>query len=249
PLLSKSVLDGIPQKPGIYYFKNQKGEIIYVGKAVNLKKRVLGHFYDKSAREIQMCRETADISFALSGSELLALLMESSEIKRLFPLYNRAQKRTPRQYVIFAYQDRNGIQHLAYNPIKGVPKPLKILYSQTDCRAYLETLCKAYSLCPKYCHLQHTLSTCSHHEINSCEGICREAETVEGYNKKVERAITHMEQLTPKAKFIREQGRDPGEQAVVLIADGIYKGYGFIDSELELSSIEDLEAHVIPQRN
>lgn len=249
PLLSKSVFDGIPQKPGIYYFKNQKGEIIYVGKAVNLKKRVVGHFYDKSAREIQMCRETADIDFKLSGSELVALLMESAEIKRLFPLHNRAQKRTPKQYAIFAYQDRNGIQHLAYNPIKGVPKPLKILYSQTDCRAYLENLCKEYSLCPKYCHLQHTPSACSHHEIKSCEGICREEESVESYNKKVERAMAHMEQLSSRPKFIREQGRDAGEQAVVLIADGVYKGYGFIDSELELSSIEDLEAHVMPQRN
>lgn len=249
PLLPKSVLDGIPQKPGIYYFKNQKGEIIYVGKAVNLKKRVIGHLYDKSVREIQMCRETADITYTLSGSELLALLMESAEIKRLFPQYNRAQKRMPRRYAIFAYQDRNGIQHLAYNPIKGVPKPLKVLYSQTECRAYLEKLCKGFSLCPKYCQLQNTPSACAHHEINSCEGICREEESVEAYNTKVEQAIAHMAELSSKSTFIREQGREPGEQAVVLISDGIYKGYGFIDSELELSCLEDLEAYIKPQRN
>src|SRR5690606_7152762 len=96
PNLPKAIFDRLPQKPGVYYFKNHKGETIYVGKAINLKKRVLGHFYDKSAKEIQMCRETTDIDFKLSGSELLALLMESAEIKRLFPLYNSAQKRAPR---------------------------------------------------------------------------------------------------------------------------------------------------------
>ena len=195
PHLPKSVFDAIPSKPGIYYFKNQKGEIIYVGKAINLKKRVLGHFYDKSSKEIQMCRETADIDFNLSGSELVALLMESAEIKKHFPLYNRAQKRTIRKYAIFQYEDRNGIIHLAYNTLKGIPNPIKVFYNQTDCRAYLEEMCKNFALCPKYCHLQQTHGACSHHEIKSCEGICIATESVENYNQKVLNAIMHMKAL------------------------------------------------------
>ena len=249
PNLPKHIYDRIPQKPGIYYFKNHKGETIYVGKAINLKKRILGHFYDKSAKEVQMCAETADIAFELSGSELLALLMESAEIKRLFPRYNRAQKRAPRQYALFAYEDRSGIQHLAYNPLKGVPKPLKHFYSQTDCRSFLETLCREFSLCPKFCHLQQTHTACSHHEIRGCGGICRGAESVEAYNLKVQRAIAHMERSTPEVRVIREKGREEGEQAVVLIADGQYRGYGFINREEQLSSIEDLEAHILPQHH
>lgn len=249
PHLPKSVFDNIPQKPGIYYFKNQKGEIIYVGKAINLKKRVLGHFYDKSRKEIQMCSETANIDFKLAGSELMALLMESAEIKRLFPPYNRAQKRTGKQYAIFAYEDRNGIMHLAYNTIKGVPNPLKIIHNQTECRAYLEEVCKSFSLCPRYCHLQQTNAACSHHEINTCEGICRGKEAVEDYNQKVEEAITHMKLLASEVRIIKEKGRDSNESAVVLIADGIYKGFGFIDTDIEISTLEDVEAFITPQKH
>ena len=249
PHLPKSVFDNIPQKPGIYYFMNQKGEIIYVGKAINLKKRVLGHFYDKSRKEIQMCSETANIDFKLVGSELMALLMESAEIKRLFPPYNRAQKRTGRQYAIFAYEDRNGIMHLAYNTIKGVPNPLKIIHNQTECRAYLEEVCKSFSLCPRYCHLQQTNAACSHHEINTCEGICRGKEAVEDYNQKVEEAITHMKLLASEVRIIKEKGRDSNENAVVLIADGIYKGFGFIDTDIEISTLEDVEAFITPQKH
>ncbi len=249
PHLPKSVFDNIPQKPGIYYFMNQKGEIIYVGKAINLKKRVLGHFYDKSRKEIQMCSETANIDFKLAGSELMALLMESAEIKRLFPPYNRAQKRTGRQYAIFAYEDRNGIMHLAYNTIKGVPNPLKIIHNQTECRAYLEEVCKSFSLCPRYCHLQQTNAACSHHEINTCEGICRGKEAVEDYNQKVEEAITHMKLLASEVRIIKEKGRDSNENAVVLIADGIYKGFGFIDTDIEISTLEDVEAFITPQKH
>ena len=249
PHLPKSVFDNIPQKPGIYYFMNQKGEIIYVGKAINLKKRVLGHFYDKSRKEIQMCSETANIDFKLAGSELMALLMESAEIKRLFPPYNRAQKRTGKQYAIFAYEDRNGIMHLAYNTIKGVPNPLKIIHNQTECRAYLEEVCKSFSLCPRYCHLQQTNVACSHHEINTCEGICRGKEAVEDYNQKVEEAITHMKLLASEVRIIKEKGRDSNESAVVLIADGIYKGFGFIDTDIEISTLEDVEAFITPQKH
>ena len=249
PHLPKSVFDNIPQKPGIYYFMNQKGEIIYVGKAINLKKRVLGHFYDKSRKEIQMCSETANIDFKLAGSELVALLMESAEIKRLFPPYNRAQKRTGRQYAIFAYEDRNGVMHLAYNTIKGVPTPLKIFHNQTACRTYLEEICKSFSLCPRYCHLQQTNAACSHHEINTCEGICRGEESVEDYNRKVEEAIAHMKLLTAEVRIIKEKGRDENESAVILIAEGIYKGFGFIDTDIEISALEDVEAFITPQKH
>ncbi len=249
PHLSKSVFDKIPQKPGIYYFKNQKGEIIYVGKAINLKKRVLGHFYDKSTKEIRMCSETADIDFKLSGSELVALLMESAEIKKHFPPYNSAQKRIVRQYAIFAYEDRKGIVHLAFNTIKGVPNPLKIFYNQIDCRAYLQEICKAFALCPKYCHLQQTNAACSHHEITSCEGVCRGEELVDEYNKKVEAAITSMKAIQSEVRIIKEKGRNEDENAVVLITEGMYRGYGFINQQLEVSSLADIEAFIVPQRN
>ncbi|MDC6366653.1 MULTISPECIES: exonuclease domain-containing protein [Flavobacteriaceae] len=249
PHLPKAVFDAIPPKPGIYYFKNQKREIIYVGKAINLKKRVLGHFYDKSVKEIRMCSETAHIDFKLSGSELVALLMESAEIKQHFPMYNSAQKRTVKQYAIFQYEDRNGIMHLAYNTLKGAPNPIKIFYNQTDCRAYLEEMCKNFALCPKYCHLQQTNGACSHHEIKSCEGICTATESIESYNQKVAEAIANMKLLESEIRVIKEKGRDLNESAVVLIAQGIYKGYGFIDHETEISTLEDIEAHIIPQKN
>ncbi|MCK0160571.1 exonuclease domain-containing protein [Allomuricauda sp. F6463D] len=249
PHLPKSVFDKIPQKPGIYYFMNQKGEVIYVGKAINLKKRVLGHFYDKKRKEIQMCGETVNIDFKLTGSELVALLMESAEIKRLFPNYNRAQKRTGKHYAIFSYEDRNGIMHIAYNTNKGVPNPLKIFHNQTECRAYLEEVCKSFSLCPRYCHLQQTSAACSHHEINTCEGICRNMESVDNYNKKVGEAVAHMKMLHSEVRVIKEKGRNDTESAVILIADGTYKGFGFIDTDIEISTLDDVEAFISPQKN
>src|SRR5690606_652417 len=154
PHLPSAVFEAIPNTPGIYYFRNKKNDIIYVGKAKDLKKRVLGHFYNKSEKELNLCRETAYIDFELSGSEIIALLMEDAAIKKHFPPYNKAAKRNPKMYGIISYSDRSGIMHLAYNEMKTNHNALMTFYNITDCRTYLEDLCIQFQLCPKYCHLQ-----------------------------------------------------------------------------------------------
>ncbi|MGB6153780.1 MAG: GIY-YIG nuclease family protein, partial [Pricia sp.] len=246
--LPREVFEKIPAKPGIYYFKDAKGKIIYVGKAINLKKRVLGHFYDKTTKEVRLCADTADIDFELSGSDLIALLMESAAIKHHYPIYNRAQKRKVQAYGIFAYEDRNGILHLAFNKLKMAPDALITFYNPTDCRLYLEQICAAFELCPKYCHLQENVKTCSHFRIASCSGICRETERVSDYNAKVTSALSHMG--SKKENFIiKEKGRYTDEEAFVLVRNQIYAGYGFVNKEVALQSYADLEAFTIPKKN
>ncbi|MCX2720616.1 exonuclease domain-containing protein [Lentiprolixibacter aurantiacus] len=248
PGLSRETYERLPKKPGVYYFKDHKGEIIYVGKAKNIQKRVLGHFYDRSEKEMRLCRETTDISFELSGSDLLALLMESAAIKHHFPRYNQAQKRNTLPYGIFSYEDRNGIIHLAFERLSKVKRPIAVLRNSTECRLFLEELCKAYELCPRYCHLQENVRKCSHFRISSCRGICRDEETADAYNKRVSRAIKDYRRQQENL-IIREKGRTADEKAVVCIQDGCYKGYGFVSREAVINSVEDLMAFIIPQKD
>jgi len=248
PGLPKTVFEKIPVQPGIYYFKNAKGKIIYIGKAINLKKRVLGHFYDKSTKEIQLCNETADIDFELSGSDLVALLMESQAIKHHYPKYNRAQKRKIQQYGIFSYEDRNGVHHLAFNKLKMAPNAIFTFYNMADCRLYLEKICQEFQLCPKYCHLQENVVSCSHYRITKCDGICRGKEDILVYNEKVQRAMNHIRASTMNF-IIKEKGRTADEDAFVLVHNDLYMGYGFIEKDRIITSTEDLTAFLIPQKN
>ena len=248
PELPRKVYEQLPPKPGVYYFRNARGQVIYVGKAKNIKKRVLSHFYDKTDKEVRMCRETRDIDFELSGSELVALLMESAAIKQLYPPYNRAQKRHTPQYAIFSYEDRKGVRHLAYNRIKGVPTPLTSFYTITDCRLYLEQLCREFGLCPKYCHLQEHSGSCNHFRITSCSGICRGDEQIGDYNAKVEAAIAATSRENQDL-IIREKGRNTDETGIVLMKDGMYCGFGFIGKDQPISTLEDAMVFIKPQKN
>ena len=108
-------------------------------------------------------------------------------------------------------------------------------YNTTDCRLYLEEICKTFKLCPKYCHLQESVDHCSHFRIDQCEGICRGDETPGTYNLKVKEAINYMQ--SGKDNFIiKEKGRNSLEEAIVLIQDGKYAGYGFISKNADIHS-------------
>jgi DNA polymerase-3 subunit epsilon len=248
PSLPKSEFQKLPSTPGIYYFKNTKGQIIYVGKAINIKKRVLGHFYDKSSKEISLCSETAYLDFEETGNELIALLLESAEIKKHYPKFNLAQKRKIQQYAIFSYEDRKGIKHLAYNKIKMAPNPLLILYSISECRAFLETLCENFELCPKYCHLQDNVDTCSHYRIKSCIGICSDIGYLKEYNKRVSKAV-HSLGETKSNYAIKLKGRNPEEDSFVLVQENLYTGYGYVSKNTPLLTPDDFETFVNKQQN
>ncbi len=248
PSLPKSEFDKLPSTPGVYYFKNAQGKIIYVGKAINIKKRVLSHFYDKNTKELKLCAETVHLDFEETGSELIALLEESEEIKKHYPKHNRAQKRKIQQYGIFSYEDRNGIVHLAHNKLQMVPNPLAIFYNVTDCRQFLENLCASFELCPKYCHLQENITTCSHYKIKQCLGICSSLIHLEEYNRRVGQAVlTLQNQKTDYA--IRLKGRNTDEEAFVLVKDNYYVGYGFIPKSENIHHFDEMDTFLKPRIN
>ena len=250
PLLDKKIVDNLPETFGVYYFKNAAKEVIYVGKANNIKQRVISHFYDKKKKEQNMCLETADISFTETGSELLALLLESSEIKHIYPKYNRAQRKAGEAVGLFSYEDQKGIMHLAYNRLKLVPNPITKYYTVAECRNHLEYLCKEFELCPKYCHLQTNVSSCFHYQIKECKGICCNEETVETYNVRVQEAIKSVG-IGAKNLVIKETGRSENEIGFALILDGIYKGFGYVETyqSEQLINPEDYQFFVNPQKD
>tara|TARA_R110002072_G_scaffold1380_11_gene11695 strand:- start:3664 stop:5013 length:1350 start_codon:yes stop_codon:yes gene_type:complete len=238
PLLDKKVVDNLPEKHGVYYFQNLQKEIIYVGKANNIKQRVISHFYDKKKKEITMCFETANITYEETGSELLALLKESDEIKHFYPKFNRAQRRASEAVGLFSYEDQKGIIHLAFNRLKLVPNPIMKFYSMAECRNLLEKVCEEFELCPKYCHLQTNVNACFHYQIKQCKGICSGKETAENYNKRVKKAINSLGLQTENI-VIKENGRHANENGFALILNGIYQGFGYLDKDIELENPDE----------
>ncbi len=248
PLLDKLVVDNLPETYGVYYFKNIQKEVIYVGKANNIKQRVISHFYDKKKKERTMCLETADVTYKETGSEILALLHESSEIKHFYPKFNRAQRRTGEAFGLFSYKDKKGILHLAFDRLKLVPNPILKFYSMMECKKILEKMCNQFELCPKFCHLETKANTCFHFQIKKCRGICSGKETSENYNKRVNKALQPFS-LQTENLVLKEKGRTKNEIGIVLILNGIYRGFGFINKDVKVKEPKEYERYIQPKKD
>jgi len=242
PLLPKRVIDGLPNKTGVYYFKDANGMVIYVGKALDIKQRVLSHIYSKANKELKLCNETADITFVLTGNELIALLLESDEIKKHYPKYNHSQKRTSPSYGIGTYEDRKGVIHIIYDRINLLKNPILKFYSRSQCKTFLEEFCEKYELCPKYCSLQNISGGCFHFHLKNCKGVCRDTEEVVHYNNRVQKALNLVQ--IKDSFIIKENGRNEEEEGVILVKDGAYQGFSFISKQQETTSFSAYEKSI-----
>jgi DNA polymerase-3 subunit epsilon len=242
PALDMQKITDLPEEPGIYYFHNESGEIIYVGKSRNLYQRVNTHLSNNtSSREMEMRSIIADISWERTGSELVALLLESAEIKTRKPLFNRAQRRTGFRWGIYSFTDENGYIRLEYRNVKDDTVPLALFSSKENVRAKLDQVISQYNLCQKLCGMYETPGQCFHRQVSLCRGACCGEEEPRSYN---ERALQALDEFVFRERnfFIIDRGRDTEERSAVKIVNGKYAGYGYFninDVGFGLTAIHD----------
>jgi DNA polymerase-3 subunit epsilon len=250
PNLPKEDFDKLPAKAGVYYFLDAHGQVIYVGKALNIKKRIAGHFVGE-AREwnrSNIRNEIHHITFELTGSELIALILESQEIRRLWPKYNLAQKYKVEEWGIFDYEDRNGYLRFCVNVINKGTKPLITFSSKGDAWSFMWEKVKQFDLCPKLSGLQLAKGLCFSHQSGACKGACQGVETVKKYNKRAQKSIDSFFE-TGESVAIIGQGRRLEEKSLVLIENGNYIGFGFMPKEESIGSIDLARNFIKPSKD
>ncbi len=248
PHLDVNLINELPEQTGIYLFKDQKGKVIYAGKAKNIKQRVISHFYDKKNKEYALGQDTYAIDYEITGNELIALLLEAEKIEKYYPKFNRAQKKPVAPYRIIQYTNRKGVIQLAIDRSKNTGHSLEVFYKRSDAIEQLERLCFDYQLCPRYCSLQSTSERCSHYRIKNCKGICHDKESVALYNMRVQQALVSLKKQK-ETYLIREKGRSVDEHSFVMIQNGIYKGFGYVHQSEQVSHFDDFEAYLTLQKH
>lgn len=223
----------LPEACGVYYFHDAEGNVLYVGKSINIKKRIAEHFADQTRKAARLQEHTHDITYELTGSELVALLLESYEIKRLRPPVNRAQRRQSFPYAIHRFYDEAGYLHFEVVKVTAKNRNQYQIVSEHpkigNARSRLETIFREYELCARFCSLQSGTGACFHYHIKQCHGACVGHESHESYNERAEQATESLSTVFDHGFFILDYGRQRDERAVVLVEDGQYIGFGYID--------------------
>ena len=245
--LSNNDLESMPNTPGIYYFHDKKGKIIYVGKAIRLRKRVTSHFSnnDVGRRKQDLMRQVHRITYKECGNELMMSVMESLEIKKIWPEFNRSQKRFENRFGICSFIDQQGVMRL------GIVKKKRNLQVHTSFPFYadgirlLNGMSKENRLCPKMCFIQKEHVPCTPDDDFTCEGICTHKEEVAQYNKKVEQAIRQLNTASPVIAIFGE-GRNSSEASCVLLGKDDYLGIGFLSKKDKTTTLKQLMTKLDP---
>ena len=245
PNLPPSDFEQLPEKAGIYYFYNQANKVIYVGKAINLKKRVASHFTGNktTAQRQNFLKDIYSISFEVCATELMALLLECSEIKKLWPEYNRALKKYDAKFGLYTYEARNGYQYLAVGKIIKNQHCIEYFNLENDGIQLLLQTAEKFNIDFRFCKFS-----------NYGDGIFAtnfNPETLpdlDAHNEKVENAIQYLKNNKPSFALI-DKGRIHEERSCVWVEKGHFYGMGYVPVDLAFSDSADLIDYLTPYKS
>jgi len=242
------IIESLPSRTGIYYIHREDGTIIFIGQSKNIKKRVNQHFTGITRTSKKIQAEVFTVTFEETGSELIALLKESEEIKKNRPVYNRSTRKKTMSWAIYAEKDTNGYLNLKLQKADGRKKEITAFPNEQEGKGALNRITSSYLLCPKLTGLSNSKNTCIKYEKGECDGACTEQITPEEYNSRVQ-VFIDKNLFDNKNMIIIDKGRKTGEHSAILIEKGILQGYAFYDLNYQILKPEILKNILVSMPN
>ena len=243
PNMPREEYEKLPSRPGVYYFMDQTGKVVYVGKAKDIRKRVSSHFtgHNPKPQRQHFLRSIYSIHYEVCGTELIALLLEAVEIKRLWPEFNRAMKRQEPKFALYSYEDQQGYLRLAVgNHRKGLEN-VHLFNFQSEAVSLLRKLILDFELYTELCGFTTTIQKGS---ISlSLSEVRTEKLSSEEYNLRVENALNYLSNDLPSF-VILDKGREQGEQSCIWVEKGSFYGFGYIDQYSDVNSLSEVKESI-----
>jgi len=244
----RTIIEKMPTETGVYYIHNETGDIIYIGKSNNIKKRITQHFTGTNSKSKKIQTLVTAVTFEKTGSELVALLKESEEIKKNKPVLNRALRKTIFTHALYQFIDHNGYINLQIDRANREELPITTFTNRQSAKSFMHNISEKYELCQKLVGLYKTNSSCFKYEVKECAGACLQKESVEDYNQKVN-VLIELHRYDNKNMLIIDRGRYIDEKSVVVIENGIFKGLGFFDLNHQINNTDVLLSLITPMSN
>jgi DNA polymerase III subunit epsilon len=190
--LDNQMVRDLPEEPGVYIFNDDKGSPLYIGKSVNIRKRVLSHFSGdhEYESEFKISQQVAAVDTITTGGELSALLLESKMVKERQPVYNRQLRR--RQKLTLARQQINDNGYITVSTADtdridpgAIKNILGVYTTKGKAKQFLDQIIKDYGLCPKLMGLEKGAGSCFAYQLKKCAGACSGKEDMVTYNKRL----------------------------------------------------------------
>lgn len=242
PNLPKEDFDQLPDKPGVYYFYDEHKKVVYIGKAVNLKKRVASHFggHKITPQRQHFLRDIYAITYEVCGTELMALLLECSEIKQLWPIHNKALKRFEPKFGLFEYEARNGYRYLAIGKLAKNQNCLETFDSIYSGINLLQELAKQFEIDQRFCKYGSMSDG-----VFTTQNDTAALPEIEVHNDSIQAAIDFYLNSRPSFAII-DKGRTTDERSCIWVENGHFFGMGYLDSDLVITDPSQVKEYITP---
>lgn len=244
----KDIIDAIPSITGVYYIHNAEGIIIYIGKSKNIKKRINQHFTSQTHKSKKIQALVAAVTYEETGSELVALLKESEEIKRNKPKFNRALRRTIFTHGLYSFVDSNGYINFKIAKVNGAEKPITTFSNLQSAKSFISKITEEHNLCQKLTGEYPTKTSCFNYTIKQCYGACINEEDIIIYNERKQKIIDH-HSFDNQNMVIIDKGRAIDERSAILIENGVFRGIGFYNLNYQINNLDVLQSIITPMQN
>lgn len=246
--LPAGITDDLPRGPGVYLFYDEAGNLLYVGKSVNIRDRVLSHFSAdyNNPKDLKMNLQIAHIEARPTLSDFSAQLLESRLIKQLSPVHNRRLKKTVRLYRVVSRDDARGYRHLAVESVAadadadGDSGHGGLFRSRRQAQKNLEKLADDFFLCHRLVGLENwrenAKDPCFRFQLHKCMGACCQREPAASYNLRVDEAMQRFRLVSwpwPSAVMVEEPSAIDEQRAYHLVDQWQYLGRVHDHSDLQ----------------
>lgn len=196
--LQPDIVRNLPEAPGVYIFEDAEGRPLYVGKSINIKKRVMSHFGRDHAesKEFKIAQSIEHIRTHETGGELAALLLESRLVKELQPLYNRQLRRTSKLSLVKSSFNSQGysmvnVEEASQIDAATAGQVLAVYPRRGKAKDAIADITKQYDLCPKLMGMEKSPGACFWYQLKKCRGACAGKEMAWEYNARLLTAFDH----------------------------------------------------------
>jgi len=246
--LSEKQLDiirDLPNTTGVFYMYNKQGDIIFLSKTSDIKKKVNQIFTKSNSRSRKLSKDTKKVTFEETGNELIAILKEHEELLKIRPKFNTISKKRLFSHGLFKTKTEKGYSKLEIKSINEGKNVNGFFNGIFSAKNHLFKITKEFELCEKINGISEARGNCSGYDEHKCKGACINKEDSITYNERVDAAIKKYS-LKSKNVVLLDKGRELGEQSAILIKNGSLVGFGFYDLNHQINNIHILESLITP---
>ncbi|UZO79379.1 exonuclease domain-containing protein [Aquimarina sp. ERC-38] len=238
------LLENIPSATGVYYLFDKRGTIIYLGKSRNLKRKITQHFTNTNRKSQNLQEHVANVSYDLTGSELIALLKENEEVSKNRPKFNTHAHKPKFNQALYSKEETEGYLELLIQKPSYLESEITTFTNRPQAQMLLSQWIKKYDLDPSKVTFQKINRNHKKSAFNTKKDHSQE-EDVKVYNQKVIRLMEE-QSLQDKTFMVFDKGRVPGEQSLVYVENGKLIGYTYFTLYHQIQNTEILKTILTP---